>query len=79
MPQSTRINIVRQALDDILERLSELPPSGKLQELKTKASSYDRLVRLWETRPPTEAERSVMLKSVLDLNVEVIAAGKEEA
>lgn len=76
MPESTRMNIVRQALDDILERLSDLAPTARVRELRTKAMAYDRTVRAWESRPPTEQERSAMLRSVIDLNVDVIAAGK---
>lgn len=76
MPESTRLNIVRQALDDILERLSELAPTARVRELRTKAMGYDRAVRGWESRPPTEQERSAMLRNVIDLNVDVIAAGK---
>ncbi len=74
MPESTRMNIVRQALDDILERLSDLAPNARVRELRAKAMAYDRAVRAWESRPPTEQERSAMLKHVIDLNVEVIAA-----
>jgi hypothetical protein len=33
-------------------------------------------VKTWEARPPTETARAGMLKSVLDLNVEVMEAGK---
>jgi hypothetical protein len=53
-----------------------MPPTQRVRELRAKATSYERVVRAWDTRPPTEQERSAMLKNVIDLNVEVIAAGK---
>jgi hypothetical protein len=76
MPESTRLSICKQALDDILERLNEMPATPRVRELRAKATSYERVVRAWDARPPTEQERSAMLKNVIDLNVEVIAAGK---
>jgi hypothetical protein len=73
---STRIAIVRQALDDILERLEEMPSSSPVLSLREKARAYDLIVRGWDARPPTEEARASMLKSVLELNVDVIEAGK---
>jgi len=73
---STRLAIVRQALDDILERLDEMPHSTHVLGLLEKARSYDRAVRGWDARPPTAEARAAMLKTVLELNVEVIEAGK---
>jgi|HubBroStandDraft_2_1064218.scaffolds.fasta_scaffold32347_3 hypothetical protein len=76
MAESTRLAIVQQALADIVERLSEMPTTPRVVELRHKASSYDVVVKTWEARPPTETARAGMLKSVLDLNVEVMEAGK---
>jgi hypothetical protein len=73
---STRLAIVRQALDDILERLDELPASPRVLDLRQKADSYAQIVRRWDTEPPTEGARAAMLKTVLELNVAVIEAGK---
>jgi hypothetical protein len=75
MAESTRLAIVQQALTDIVERLAEMPTTPKVVELRHKASSYDVVVRTWEARPPTETARAAMLKNVLDLSVEVMAAG----
>ena len=75
MAESTRLAIVQQALADIVERLAECPPLRA-------SSSFGQgelvrvVVRTWEARPPTETARAAMLKSVLDLSVEVMAAGK---
>jgi len=76
MPMSTRLAIVRQALDDILERLEEMPGTPQVVGLRDKARSHDRVVRGWDARPPSEESRATMLKAVLELNVEVIEAGK---
>jgi len=37
------------------------------------------VVRTWDARPPTETARAAMLKSVLDLRVEVMQVGKDGA
>jgi hypothetical protein len=76
MAESTRLQIVQQALSDIVERLAEMPTSPRVVELRHKATSYDVVVKTWETRAPTETARAAMLKSVLDLSVEVMEAGK---
>jgi hypothetical protein len=78
MPPSTRIAIVRQALDDILERLEEMSASSRVLELRDKARSFDLIVQGWDSRPPTEQARAAMLKTVLELNVAVIEAGKSD-
>ena len=74
---STRLAIVEQALIDTAERLRELPQGPRVRELRTKAEVYERALRSWTTRPPTEEARAALLKLVLELNVEVIALGKE--
>ncbi len=76
MPKSTSMSIVRQSLDDIIARLREMPASQRVTELRTRASAYDRAVRGWDRVEPTRQERANMLTDVLNLNVDVIAAGK---
>lgn len=73
---STRLAIVDQALVDTIERLGELPPGPRVRELRAKAEGYERALRAWTTRPPTEGQRAMLLKLVLELNVEVIALGR---
>jgi hypothetical protein len=73
---STRLAIVDQALVDTLERLREIPPSPRVRELRSKAEGYERALRAWVTRPPTEEQRAALLKLVLELNLEVIALGR---
>ena len=76
---STRLAIVERSLADIVERLSELPPGPRVRELRAKAEGFERALRAWAARPPTEEQRSTLLKLVLDLNVETMAFGREEA
>jgi len=73
---STRLAIVEQSLVDTLERLNELPPGPKVRELRAKAEGFERALRAWSARPPTEEQRATLLKLVLELNVEVIALGR---
>jgi hypothetical protein len=75
---STRLAIVEQSLADTVERLSELPAGPRVRELRAKAEGFERALRSWSTLPPTEEQRSTLLKLVLDLNVEVMALGRDE-
>jgi hypothetical protein len=76
---STRLSIVEQSLGDTVERLSELPPGPRVRELRNKAEGFERALRAWSVRPPTEEQRSTLLKLVLDLNVEVMAFSRGES
>jgi hypothetical protein len=84
--KSTRLSIVEQAVADILERLSDMKPEEasstvKLREFRTKALAYERTVKGWLAHPPSEAQRSAMLKLVLELNMQVMefARGPQRA
>jgi hypothetical protein len=74
---STRMSIVDQSLTDTIERLSELPAGPRVRELRAKAEGFERALRTWSVRPPTEEQRAALLKLVLDLNVEVMSLGRE--
>jgi hypothetical protein len=76
-PGSTRLAIVEKSLADTLERLGELPPGPRVRELRAKAQGFERALHAWSTRPPTEEQRSTLLKLVLELNVEAMALGRE--
>ncbi|MGH7298390.1 MAG: hypothetical protein ACRELB_25850 [Polyangiaceae bacterium] len=76
---STRLAIVERSLHDTVERLSELPAGPRVRELRAKAEGFERALRAWSVRPPTEEQRSTLLKLVLDLNVEVMAFSRGEA
>ncbi|MDB4994390.1 MAG: hypothetical protein JWM74_1822 [Myxococcaceae bacterium] len=75
--KSTRFSIVEQGLADVLERLNEMPASPRVRELRTKAMTYERAYKSWDTHAPSEEQRATLTRSVLDLNVEVIALGRE--
>jgi hypothetical protein len=74
--ESTRHAIIEQSIIDTMERLRDLTPSPRVRELRSKAEGYERALRAWGSRPPTEEQRAALLRLVLELNVEVIALGK---
>jgi len=74
--ESTRLAIVEQSLGDTLQRLGELPPGPRVRELRARAEGFERALRTWRMRPPTEEQRATLLRLVLDLNVEAIALGR---
>lgn len=74
---STRLSIVERSLQDTMERLQEMPAGARVRELRARAESYERALRAWSVRPPSADQRAVLLKLVLELNVEVIALGRE--
>lgn len=74
--KSTRLAIVEQSLTDTVERLRELPAGAQAREFRAKAESYDRALKAWMTRAPTEEQRSALLRLVLELNVEVMEVGR---
>ena len=78
-PASIRLDIVRTALADIVERLAEMPANAEVRELRMQAASFSRVVREWDSRPPSEEQRAEMTKSVIDLNVKVMALGRTGA
>jgi transcriptional regulator CtsR len=77
-PQSIRLSIVHQALTDIVERLSELPLTQDVRELRIQAAAYTRLVRAWDATPPSDDTRSEMMSKLIELNMKVIAVGRTE-
>jgi hypothetical protein len=76
MALSTRLNIVERSLEDARQRLQELPPGPKARELKTKLDGYERAFRAWEITSTTEEQRSLLVKLVLELNVEIMSLGR---
>ncbi|HEY3817923.1 MAG TPA: hypothetical protein VGL81_12165 [Polyangiaceae bacterium] len=74
---STRLAIVEKSITDTVERLSELPPGPRVRELRAKAEGFERALRSWSVRPPTEEQRQTLLKLVLELNMEAMTLGRE--
>jgi hypothetical protein len=75
---STRLAIVEKSLTDTIERLSELPAGPRVRELRAKAEGFERALRSWSARPPTEEQRSTLLKLVLELNMETMTFAREQ-
>jgi hypothetical protein len=73
---STRLAIVEKSLQDTIERLNELPPGPRVRELRNKAEGFERALRAWTVRPPTEEQRHTLLKLVLELNMEAMTLGR---
>jgi hypothetical protein len=74
---STRLAIVEKSITDTIERLSELPPGPRVRELRAKAEGFERALRSWSARPPTEEQRSTLLKLVLELNMETMTFARQ--
>jgi hypothetical protein len=75
---STRLAIVERSLTDTVERLAELPPGPRVRELRSKAEGFERALRAWASVPPTEEQRSMLLRLVLELNMEVMTLGRDQ-
>lgn len=76
---STRLAIVEHAIADTVERLSELPAGPRVRELRARAEGFERALRTWASLPPTEEQRSALLKLVLELNLEAMALGRSQS
>lgn len=74
---STRFSIVEQSLADSLERLRELPSTPRVRELRAAARTYERAVQAWNHAPPSDPQRSALVKLVLELNVDVMELGRQ--
>jgi hypothetical protein len=75
--KSTRLAIVEQSLIDILDRLDGMGDGLNVRELRSKARICERVVLGWAAVAPTQEERGEMMKRVLQLNVEVMEAGRK--
>lgn len=74
---STRLSIVDQALSDIVERLAEMPLTPRVRELRIRATAFEKRVSAWEKAPPSDEERTEVMRLVLELSVEVMKAAHE--
>ncbi len=72
MATSTRLSIVRDALNEVVERLDDLPSSPAARSLRVRGMTYRSTLDRWASLPPTEAQRAALLKVVLELTVEVM-------
>ena len=74
--KSTRLSIVEHAIADVLLRLAEFPKTPRVRELRARAESYARAARGWAVTPPSEEQRTAMMKLVIDLSVVVMSEGR---
>lgn len=74
MARSTRISIVEKSLQDIMERILELPRGPTAVELHRKAHEIALSVATWQRVAPSREDRQAALGRVLALNIEVINA-----
>ena len=66
------MSILEHAVTDVVERLRELPATSDTEELRALARQYEMEIELWREHPPDREKREQLLRSVLDLSVEVI-------
>jgi hypothetical protein len=69
---SRRLALVRDAIEIVVRRLSTLPPSPELEELRLRAEECLRQADGWAHRPPTVEEREAVMKRVLGLHTAVV-------
>jgi hypothetical protein len=74
---STRFHIVRCALEDIRERLDDLPPSPSRDELAVEAlSCAEAATRLEATIGSSVASREALVRRIVDLEIAVLELGR---
>jgi hypothetical protein len=76
---STKLSVVRDAIDVVLRRLSALPPSPEIDELRKKAEGFRREAEGWSSAPPAAEVRERLMKLVLKIHVEVAKLEREIA
>jgi hypothetical protein len=71
--------IVRGALDEAVARLDELSPSPEMRNLRVRALAYRAALDRWLVLPPSEEQRSALMRVVLELDIEVKRLAQTEA
>jgi hypothetical protein len=67
---------VERAIEDAKQRLQELPSGPEMRALQAKLESYERAFKAWTTSSATEEQRALLVKLVLELNMQIIALGR---
>jgi hypothetical protein len=75
---SRRLALARDAIEIVLRRLGDLPPSPEVKDLRAKAEEYLCEVDGWSTSPPTAEARDKLMKRALGLHVEVARLERKE-
>ena len=73
---SARFSIVHKALDDIAERLMDMPVTPEVIELHREAGRMNREVLRWTTEPPPDAHKAHVVEQVLALTLKVMRAAR---
>jgi len=69
----TNTRALEDSVVEALERLEQMPSDGRTQALRTKAAHYRDILASWELMPPSDAEQSETVSSVLQLLGKVMA------
>ena len=76
-PSSAKLSVVSDAVDVVLRRLSTLPTSPEIDELRKKAEAFRIDVEGWTAAPPAAEDRDRLMKLVLKLHVDVAKLERE--
>lgn len=76
---SRQLSLVRSPIDVIVRRLSALPSSPRVEELRLKAEECLREVDGWLASPPTAEELNRLMRRVLKLHTDVARLEREMA
>jgi hypothetical protein len=74
---SAKLSVVRDAIDIVLRRLTTLPSSPEIDELRTKAEGFRLEADGWTNAPPAAEESGRLMKLVLKLHVDVAKLERE--
>jgi len=66
---SKRLTLAKNALDVVLRRLSALPHSPEVEDLRRRTGDCLRLVDGWTLNPPTPEQREAVMQLVLNLHI----------
>ena len=65
-----RLSVIQEAIDVVLRRLSAVPPSPKVDELRAQAEECLRKTDGWSASYPVAQEKERLMMRVLKLHVE---------
>jgi hypothetical protein len=68
---SRRRSAVKDAIDDIVRRLTVLPSSPEVEVLQAEAEGYLRERDAWSDSQPVAREKEQLMKRVLELHLKV--------
>jgi hypothetical protein len=74
---SRRQSVIKAAIDNILHRLSALPPRPEVDVLRAQAVEYVREADTWTSSHPVAQEKERLMKRALRLHVEVAKLERE--